>query len=118
MAEKKKNWDEWIKDSTNKLGAFAKTGSMAGGALGAGAGLVADTVKREVDAYKKLQQMNRPKSKDYQSLKDVKKVGSAGRESAEKARESDKKIREKFKGDMVKIDPETRRLKAPPRPLY
>jgi hypothetical protein len=88
MAEKKKNWDEWIKDSTNKLGNFTKTGSMTGGALGAGAGLVADIVKREVDAYKKLQQMKRPKSKDYQSLKDVKKSGSVGRASAERSREN------------------------------
>jgi hypothetical protein len=76
MAEKKKsNWDEWIGESTKKLGAFTKTGSMTGGAIGAGAGLIADVVKKEVDAYKKLQSMKSPKSKNYQSMKDVKDIG-------------------------------------------
>ena len=70
MAEKKKNWDEWIKDSTNKLGNFVKEGYMTPAGLGAGAArLIGNTVKREVDAYKKLQEMKRPKSKDWQKIK-------------------------------------------------
>lgn len=99
MAEKKRNWDEWIQGATKAMG---------GSALGVMGGVM---------AAKKLASMATPS--DLKSTT-KKQVGSAGRESAVKARKSDKEIREKFgkNGGMIKIDEKTRRLKRPPPPLY
>jgi hypothetical protein len=95
MAENKRNWDKWIENATMALGPAA-VGAMA---------------------IKGLASMaNSSDSKNTTK----KQVGSAGRESAVQARKSDKEIREKFgkSGEMIQVDPKTRRLKRPPPPLY
>jgi hypothetical protein len=108
MAEKKKpNWDKWIGAATGALGRTSVLG---------GAGILGATAAKNYSENREA--MRRAESSKYAESKKGKQVGSAGRESAVQARKSDKEIREKFKGDMVKVDPKTRRLKSPPRPLY
>lgn len=104
MAENKKNWDSFIKNAT-----------MALGPAGVAAAKLGEIASKEYSAYKSNKQKEES-DKYYQSMKGKQK-GSAGRESAEKGRASDKEIRKAYRG-YLPIDPKTNRLRRPPPPLY
>ena len=105
MAEKKRNWDEWIGAATKALGPSA-VGAMAAGKLGS---MAIDKIKRDArneakaasyperkTTYSRTPQEKEAIKQRFESalkegrvekLKPTPKSGSVGRESAEKQRE-------------------------------
>lgn len=75
MAEKERKWDDWIGKATDRFGRnyeSLKTFNSSG-PIGTTIAAGASALKAAVDTYKEAKN-KRPKSKDYQSMKDVKRI--------------------------------------------